>query len=433
MTQAQDVELAPIELLEQKNEDLDNRLKVLEKFKISGYIQAQWQYAQPNAALGTNMKVGDSFNENLYDDESYSRLGVRRGRIKLAYEEGIASGVIQLDATEKGIAFKDVYLNIKDPWWQTNALRTGIFDRPFGYEISYSSSRRESPERSAIFQTLFPEERDLGAALYLQAAKTSPLSFIRLDAGLFSGNGIKPEMDSRLDFIGHLYATKNIGSNAKYGIGVSYYNGGVLQENKNVYKMVDNAFVLSSDSAANFRKYAKREYFGVDGQFSIITAAGMTKLHVEYLFGQQPGTKASSKSPNAGIIPDGIKKMNPNLSANDTYIRNFGGGYVMLTQDIGNLPFTVVLKYDWYDPNTKVSGNEVGKNGTGFADLAQNTFGFGAFWRANKNIRLTAYYEINRYEKSDLSYQYSYSNEAKAVLINDLNRNVFTLRLQYRF
>ncbi len=427
---AQDVELTETEQLEQRTQALESAVKTLQKFKVSGYIQTQFQSAQQDAALGTNMKVG-GVNEDL--SKSYNRFGIRRGRIKFIYEEGIASGVFQLDITEKGVGIKDAYLNVKDPWIGTNALRAGVFDRTFGYEISYSSSRRESPERSTVFQTLFPDERDLGFAFYLQPAKTSPYNFLKLEAGLFSGNGIKTEMDNRLDFIGHLSASNSIGNHAKYGIGLSYYNGGVLQGSKNVYKMDGNTFVLNSDSAANFKKYAKREYFGIDGQLNIASRAGMTKLTAEYLWGQQPGSKASSKSPNTGALLTGIQLMNPDLPANDTYIRNFSGGYVMLAQDLGTLPFTAVLKYDWYDPNTKVSGNEVGQNGTGLADLSQNTFGLGAIWRASNNIRLTAYYELNNYEDTDLKHTYTFNKETKTFAANDLKRNVFTLRLQYKF
>ncbi len=427
---SQETETTDVKELGQRTEALESAVKALQKFKVSGYIQTQYQYAEQDAALNTNMKVGGP-NENL--EESYNRFGIRRGRIKLAYEEGIASGVFQLDLTEKGAGVKDAYLNIKDPWLKSNAFRAGIFDRTFGYEICYSSSRRESPERSTIFQTLFPEERDLGAAIYLQPKKTSPLNFFHLDAGFFSGNGIKPEMDNRMDFIGHLYATSNIGKNMSYGIGFSYYNGGVLQGSKNVYTMDGDAFVLNNDSAANFRKYAKREYFGIDGEFSFKSVAGTTKLHAEYLSGQQPGNRISSKSPNTGVVLAEIVKLNPGNPLNDTYIRDFRGGYIMLTQDIGKLPFTAVLKYDWYDPNTKVSGNEAGKNGTGFADLAQNTFGFGALWKANNNITLTAYYEVNSYEKTDLEYTYTFNTDTRVFSINDLKRNVFTLRLQYKF
>ncbi len=427
---AQEVELTETEQLEQRTQALESAIKTLQKLKVSGYVQTQFQSAQQDAALITNMKVG-GVNEDL--SKSYNRIGIRRGRIKFIYEEGIASGVFQLDITEKGVGIKDAYLNIKDPWVGTNAFRAGAFDRTFGYEISYSSSRRESPERSTVFQMLFPDERDLGFAFYLQPAKTSPYNFLKLEAGLFSGNGLKTEMDNHLDFIGHLSASKNIGNHAKYGIGFSYYNGGVIQGSKNVYTMDGNTFVVSSDSAANFKKYAKREYFGIDGQLNISSRAGMTKLTAEYLWGQQPGSKASSKSPNTGALLTGIQLMNPDLAANDTYIRNFRGGYVMLAQDLGTLPFTGVLKYDWYDPNTKVSGNEVGQNGTGLTDLSQNTFGLGAIWRASNNIRLTAYYELNNYEDTDMKHSYTFNKETRTFAVNDLKRNVFTLRLQYKF
>ncbi|GHS92279.1 hypothetical protein FACS1894203_4530 [Bacteroidia bacterium] len=98
----------------------------------------------------------------------------------------------------------------------------------------------------------------------------------------------------------------------------------------------------------------------------------------------------------------------------------------MFVQDIGKLPFSAILKYDWYDPNTKVRKNETGQNGTGIADLAQNTLGLGALWSINNSLRLQAYYEINKYEKTD-------NIQVKETPVNDLKLNVFTLRLQYKF
>jgi hypothetical protein len=175
--------------------------------------------------------------------------------------------------------------------------------------------------------------------------------------------------------------------------------------------MKDRGFVADNE-AVNKGKFAKREYLGFDAQFSLMSAAGMSRLRAEYLSGQQPGSAGNSKSPNAAALPAG-----------DTYIRNFSGGYLIFVHDLGNLPFSAVLKYDWYDPNTKVAGNEIGENGASSADLSLNTFGFGTLWRINKNLRLQAYYEIN-------------TNETSANLTNrteDLKDNVFTLRLQYKF
>ena len=399
---AQDVELTPIEELEYKTQAIDESLRVLQKFKVSGYIQTQYQWGEKDASL----KVGSS---NGNRDESFDRFGIRRGRIKFIYEDGIASGVFQLDMTEKGVGIKDAYLGIKDPWAGTNILKAGIFDRTFGNEISYSSSRRESPERSTIYQTLFPEERDLGAAITLQAAKTSPWNFLKLEAGLFAGNGIKQETDNRKDFIGHLSAAGIIGSEAKWGLGVSYYNGSVFQGNENLYKMDGKKFV-SDNSFDNKGKFAKREYIGFDGQFIIMSALGLSQIRAEYLFGTQPATSSNSKSPNSST---------PVIT--DTYIRDFCGGYIIFVQDLGQLPFSAVVKYDWYDPNVKVAKNDVGLNGTGPADLMQNTLGLGMLWRVNNNIRLQAYYEFNSNEKTE------------NIAVRDIKSDVFTLRLQYKF
>ncbi len=404
---AQEAEPTDIEVLQSRTDALESDVSRLKKLKISGYIQGQYQYGQEDAAL----KVGEKISENA--NKGVNRIGIRRGRIKFVYEQGIASGVFQLDITENGVKFKDVYLNVKDPWLQSFQLRAGIFDRPFGYEISYSSSRRESPERSAIFQTLFPDERDLGGMLVLQAPKTSPWSILKLEGGWFAGNGIKPETDNKRDFIGHLSVNKTFGNSTTLGGGVSYYNGNVFQGTKEVYTMDGNAFVLNDDES-NLGKYAKREYFGVDAQFSIVSKAGLTKLTAEYLFGEQPAVEGNSKSPNYDkrpVVP--------------TYIRNFSGGYVMLVQDLGKWPLSVVAKYDWYDPNIKIKGDDIGIAGssTGVADIAVNTLGFGAIWRASGSIRLTAYYELNYNEKS----------ESLPDFTGNRNDNVFTLRLQYKF
>ena len=397
-------ESAPEKTLDEQVQKIEDILSRLNKLKVSGYIQTQYQWGEQDAGL----KVGGA-NEN--PEESFSRIGIRRGRIKFVYEEGIASGVFQIDLTEKGIGFKDVYLQVKDPWTGTSSLKAGIFDRPFGFEINYSSSKRESPERSTVFQTLFPDERDLGAAFTLQAAKSSPFNFLKLQAGLFAGNGIKRETDSKRDFIGHLSAHKNLGDNIKLGLGASYYNGSVYQGTENVYIMKNKGFELNSDSS-NIGRFAKREYFGIDGQFALLNGRVATQLRGEYLFGRQPGANSNSKSPNSASLP-----------TTDTYVRDFNGGYAMLVQDIGFQKLSAVIKYDWYNPNTKVSGDQIGLNNTNTGDISYNTIGLGMLWSATKNLRLQAYYEIVNNEKS------------KNLEGYEVNRkdNGFTLRLQYGF
>lgn len=65
---------------------------------------------------------------------------------------------------------------------------------------------------------------------------------------------------------------------------------------------------------------------------------------------------------------------------------------------------SIVLKYDWYDPNTKVAGTKIGiaASKAGKADIAYSTLGLGYMYRMNNNIRLTAYYDLVTNEKTSV-------------------------------
>lgn len=408
-TKTEKTQKAQIEELEAKTTSLDKIVKGLSKFKVSAYIQGQFQYGQKDATL----KVGDK-NEDI--EKSFNRFGIRRGRIKFEYIDSIGQAAIQLEVNDKGVSFRDLYIGVKDPWIGRNSLMAGVFNRPFGHEVGYSTSGLESPERATIIQYFFPDERDLGAMLTLRTTKESPLNFLKLEAGLFSGNSINMDTDNRKDFIGRLSATKTIGSWGKWGLGTSYYNGNVYNPTSTAYEMNGKQFVpVSKDKTGTFMK---REYVGFDGQFSVLSSLGNTTLRAEGLFGIQPGIESSSKSPNYSKRPGDSPE-------NALFKRNFNGYFFYLIQDIGTSPFSAILKYDVYDPNTKVKGNEIGTENsfTTKTDLAQSTIGIGGLWRINKNIRLQAYYELNNNEKSTHIKGYDTNRED----------DVFTLRLQYKF
>jgi hypothetical protein len=432
LLKAQD--LSPEEELNAKVLSIENSVRLLQKFKISGYIQAQYQYAQTDAD-GINFKLAKA--RNAYEQtelKDFSRFGLRRGRIKLTYEDGLASGVVQNYVNDKGIddngrnavTFKDIYLQVKDPWAGSCNLKAGIFERTFGHEIAYSSSRRESPERSRIFQTLFPDERDLGVAITLQPSKSSPLNIFKLEAGLFAGNGIKPQISGKMDFIGHLSVNKQIDANTIISGGLSAYLGGILQTgNPEIYEMKDKAWVLKSDDTDNIGKYVKRQYIGLDAQFSTMSAAGLTQLRSEYIFGEHAQNAAGSWNYKFTALQSG-----------PVYMRKISGGYVILTQDLGKTPFTAIVKYDWYNPNTKISGNDIGASSlTTSNDISKSVIGLGMYWRINPALRLTAYYDIVSNETSaqltDTKDEtgkitaYGWDKKRKA--------DVFTLRLQYKF
>jgi hypothetical protein len=409
--------------LNAKIENVKSDLDFLKKLKISGYIQAQWQLADTAGQLSP-------FSGGAFPKNDNNRFMVRRGRIKFAYEGKLSQYVLQIDVTEKGVALKDAYINVKDPWLQMFTLQAGVFDRPFGYEVHYSSSMRESPERARITQTLFPQERDLGAMLTIQPRKESPFNFIRLNAALVNGNGVSTETDSRKDFIGQLGINKTTANEKfRYAVGVSYYNGGVFQETKKVYDMntladgITKGFIVDS-TTTNKGEYAKREYYGADAQFSLDWPVGLTTLRGEYIWGTQPGGAKVNISPAGRVIPD--------LGVSDTYNRKFNGGYVYLIQNILHSRHEIVVKYDFLDPNTDVKGtnakSEISynestlKTGLSIADVAYTTWGIGYNVRLNPNLKLMAFYEFVK-------------NETTAIkgFTADIKDNVFTLRAQFKF
>ena len=407
-----------------KIENVKSDIELIKRLKITGYIQAQWQLADTAGAV-------TPYSGGAFPIATDNRFAIRRGRIKFTYENELSTYVLQIDATEKGVVLKDAYVAVKDPWAQFVTLTAGVFNRPFGYEITYSSSARETPERARIFQNLFPGERDLGAMITLQPKKGTRYDWIKLDAGLFTGNGINSEFDTKKDFIGHLYFAKaNKSETIKFGGGISYYNGGVYQGTKYVYTPGEVIDVtqpgLVDSTASNKTGFAKRQYLGLDGQFSFQSPVGFTTIRAEYITGQQPGAKAVNASVSAGTVIN-----------YDTYIRNVSGGYIYFIQGIGQTKNQLVLKYDWLDPNTKVSGNEIvsksaaGKNtGLGTADIKFTTLGIGWNYRFNSQVKLTAYYEIVKNENTGLS---PVGLNRTLDTSKDLKDNVFTLRVQYKF
>ncbi|MEW6194621.1 MAG: porin [Bacteroidota bacterium] len=374
----------------------------LKKIKISGYVQAQYQSAERDGAASY---TGGNFGAGIHN-----RYMVRRGRLKVAYDNDITQYILQIDATEKGLGLKDAYAMFKEPWLRTFGLKAGIFDRPFGFEISYSSSSRESPERSRLFQTLFPGERDLGASLEISQPE-GDFSFVNFKGGFFAGNGVNPEVDNQKDFIGRLgFSFPFYEENLGIDFGFSTYIGKVKRaEGKTIYTV--NSASLASTST---ELWADRKYFGFDLQvyYSLPILGGFT-LRGELIGGDQAGSSASSSTSPTSLF------------TGDIYQRNFLGYYLMYVQNIGEQN-QFVAKYDVYDPNSDVNGNEIGaavaaKLGAG--DIKYSTLGLGLVHYWDDNIKFIFYYDIVKNETS----------KNLAGFTEDLKDNVFTLRMQYKF
>lgn len=378
-------------------------LKKLKKIKITGYIQGQYQKAQ---SKGIETTSGENFPSGI--DQRFS---IRRGRLKTIYNGKLSEIAIQFDfPVDKGVvALKEAYFKFTEPLLKTVSLQVGLFNRPFGFEIGFSSTAMEAPERSRVTQTIFPGETDLGACLVFQLPKENPLNAFRIDAGLFNGTNNKPDFDNVKDFIGRLsYNNSLLNKYLALGAGVSYYSGGTWNFAPNYYKWNNNAYQsIAIDSLGTL----KRKYMGADAQISLDNSFGQTIIRGEMLWGTQPAPGSKSKTQLEAI-------------AVPLYIRNFSGGYAYFVQSVLKTKHQFVAKYEWYDPNTKTDKTKIGVIGTETtkADIAYNTLGIGWIYNWDNNIKITAYYDITSNEKTSLA---NYSK--------DLKDNVFTFRIQYKF
>jgi hypothetical protein len=389
----------------------------LRKIKVSGYLQAQYR----NATVMDQPYAIGTFSGGLFPQYSKSMFQVRRGRLKVTYDNIVTQMVLQLDMTERGFATKDAYLWLSDPWVRMFALKMGIFDRPYGYEISFSSGSRESPERARVTQTLFPGERELGAQLSF-APQLGPLSFLRADVAVVNGSGpTSVEFDNFKDIIaraGAIFPMEDAG--AEIDVGVSGYFGAVRRTNKTLYAMGTTpagvpGWVQDADTTS-LNSGLDRQYFGADAQaYYDLPVLGGTILRGEFVTGKQPGTSTLSVSNTA-------------LPSSALYKREFLGWYVYLVQNVGT-SFQVLAKYDVYDPNTRVEGSDfVPGSALTVADIKYSTLGLGLLYHFDENVKFVVYHELVRNETVAAN-----SPSSLAPYREDVRDDVFTFRIQYRF
>jgi hypothetical protein len=389
-------------------------------FYISGYIQPQFQIAQSKGIA--------SYSGGNFDSLSDNRFSIRRGRIRFDYlrtdkqKRPEVLFVFQYDISERGAFVRDFWGRLYDKKYRLYSFTAGLFARPFGYEVNLGSADRESPERGRMSQTLMKVERDLGAMVSLDSKDPSnTLHYLRIDLGVFNGQGISglptpvTEYDSRKDIIGRIGLRSTAFGKAKKIVmsgGISGLYGG-LSGKTVYYYQVDkdnggNSYFRKDSSAENMRP---RQYAGFDFQMKYLHGWGSTEFRVEYWQGLQTATATSSETPTA-------------LSATPLYTRNFNGAFIYFLQNIVNKKHQIGVKYDWYDPNTKVKGNDIGAPGTNLtpADIKYSTLGFGYISYFDTNVKLVLWYDVVNNEHTQL-----------AGYTKDIRDNVFTCRLQFRF
>jgi len=389
-------------------------VKRFENLNISGYMQPQFQVAQSKGA--------PSYEGGNFSEFSNNRFMLRRARLKVDYilaskDKSFPKALFtfQFDATERGVFVRDMFLRLYEPKSQNLSVTMGLVARPFGYEVNLSSSYRETPERGRMSQVLMPTERDLGVMFTYESQKSSHKSPLKFDVGLFNGQGLAgpTDFDSYKDLISRLTLKPvNVSKSIFVSGGLSFLNGGWRQATKYKYEMGEkngNKYFVVDSSESNIGEKASKEYYGADVQLGYKHGWGKTELRAEYWRGKQPGTSTSTINP--GTLP-----LTP------TYIRNFDGAFFYFLQNIINQKWELMVKYDWYDPNTKVEKSEIGSSNLTVADIKFSTLGVGITRYFSGNLKILAYYDFVRNENTLLQ-----------GFTSDTKDDIFTLRMQVRF
>lgn len=382
--------------------------------RVSGYLQTQYQIAGDKGIK--------SYEGGDFADHVDNRFMIRRGRVKFEFASFTESDlpsthfVFQFNGNEKGVDIRDFWGHIYENEFSVFSLTAGMFARPFGYEVNLSSSDRESPERGRMSQILMKSERDLGAMVSFEPQKkNNKFYFLKIDAGLFNGQGLTApgDFDSYKDFISRVSIKPvALNSNIKISAGLSYLNGGFIQNTKYINRIQSksNPYFITDSSATNLNKKAPRKYYAADVQLKLSSNLGTTELRAEYWNGTQTSTSSASETP-------------PKILNEPYYIRNFNGAFLYLLHKF-KTKHQIGFKLDWYDPNSKVNGSDIGaiNSNLNATDIKYTTVGLGYIYYFNKHAKLVLWYSRIKNENTLLT-----------GFSSNLKDNVFTCRLQFKF
>jgi len=376
--------------IDENLKEIQATVSSLKKIKVSGYLQVNFEKSEGMKGFGVDPYDGTDFVK--------SRFRLRRSRIKVMYDGGESKMVVQGEYSNSGFELKDAYLEFEEPWSKMFAFRFGVFNRP-DYEVVYSSSQRESPERSAVIRALYPGERDLGAMVTFENDDLFTLQFAAFN-NTFKGTNSQtlPNFgDEPLYFMGRLTKKLTIGD-VGLDIGAHARFGNVRANTSNIIAgdspTVGSNMIVDSTST-KIGDGISRSWFGVEAQLYYDFLGGM-KILAEYLTGSD------------------VNELNTSGAAMRK--RDFSGFYTMLVKNIG-AEFQFALKYDSYSPNTAISSDVVNLT----SELSKSTLGIGLHNYSFSNVRLTLWYDIISTKTND------------RILKSDPKDNLLTFRTQYKF
>src|SRR5689334_6456196 len=87
--------------LKQAVNELNKTVETLKKIKVTGWVQAQFQWAEEKGAA--NFDGGD------FAANADKRFMIRRGRVKFTYAAKLSQFVLQINASERGVNLVEIF------------------------------------------------------------------------------------------------------------------------------------------------------------------------------------------------------------------------------------------------------------------------------------------------------------------------------------
>jgi len=330
---------------------------LLAGIRVGGYLQAQYESHQDSE----NQLQQGGAPLNL------DRFVLRRARVKVRRAWKYSSVMIELDAntvhgpSSFGVQHAEASLfyrgdNSEDEL-PIAKLTMGLFDVPFGYELTESPKERLFMERSRQSLAFFPAEPDLGIGL------SGKVLFVKYAVAVMNGEP-KSEVtgfqlrdpNSQKDVIGRVGVDVPIGKRFRVSGGVSALNGYGFHKGTDNTKNVVVWKDLNEDGQINTGELealpgtsgtVSENFFrwsvGADLQLRMKTELGMTQLYGEIVAGSN--------------MDRGLFVADPVLTSIDA--RELGY-YIGLVQQV--TPYGVFgLRYDYYNPNANFLDRQGGK------------------------------------------------------------------------
>jgi hypothetical protein len=328
--------------------------KQVSAFEITGYVQSQVEFHQDSE---NQLRQGGAL---LNQD----RFSVRRGRVRIARDWDYASFLIEFDGnTTKGPSARLqkgeaslVYGRSKSKGVPPLAQLTfGLFDLPFGFEMTDSAKTRWFMERSIMSRAIFPGEPDVGMRF------NGAAGFLRYSLAATNGEPLDEKSGFGLqDPNANKDITVRIGADTKpssaLGLagGISYNRGRGFHPGADATKAtltgtdsngdgVPESFAMNPGKAAIPSKTFERWAMSADLQLRLRTVLGQSMLYGEVVVAQN--------------LDRGLMVADPTVA--NINVREFGG-YIGFIQEVTKYG-VIGVRGDYYDPNADFLDTRAGK------------------------------------------------------------------------